>query len=88
MHDILGNGIFNADGDLWKIQRKTALNIFSVKNYKEFVGKVFLTEMNLLGIQLARVADESSEIDLQELFFKFTLDSFCKIGFNVCVYID
>lgn len=30
MHDFLGDGIFNVDGDQWKDQRKTASNIFNV----------------------------------------------------------
>ncbi len=30
-HDVLGQGIFNVDGESWRSQRKTAANIFSVK---------------------------------------------------------
>ncbi|KAJ3213323.1 hypothetical protein HDU67_003042 [Dinochytrium kinnereticum] len=37
VHDVLGGGIFNADGDSWKRQRKLAANIFNVRNFKEFV---------------------------------------------------
>lgn len=83
MHDILGPGIFNTDGELWRIQRKTAANIFSVKHFKSFVSEVFTAEMDKLTIQLQNFAQQGNIIDLQELMFKFTLDGFCKIGFHV-----
>lgn len=35
MHDLLGEGIFNSDGDRWKSQRKTASQIFHVKNFRD-----------------------------------------------------
>jgi fatty acid omega-hydroxylase len=35
MHDLLGHGIFNANGDQWKWQRKTASHIFNVKNFRD-----------------------------------------------------
>jgi cytochrome P450 len=83
MKDMLGNGIFNADGESWKAQRKTAANIFNIKNFKEFVGVVFVEEMDLLNVKLAEYAGSGKSFDLQELMFKFTLDSFCKIAFDV-----
>lgn len=33
--DLLGHGIFNANGEQWKYQRKTASHIFNVKNFKD-----------------------------------------------------
>lgn len=88
MHDLLGPGIFNSDGELWRIQRKTAANIFSVKHFKHFVSEVFTTEMDRLTIQLQKFADQGNVVDLQELMFKFTLDGFCKIGFHVIFKIN
>lgn len=35
MNDLFGHGIFNADGEQWKYQRKTAANIFNVKNFRD-----------------------------------------------------
>ena len=33
--DLLGHGIFNANGEVWKYQRKTASLIFNVKNFRD-----------------------------------------------------
>ncbi|KAI9326081.1 cytochrome P450, partial [Obelidium mucronatum] len=76
-HDTLGHGIFASDGASWKSQRKLAAKYFQldlfVQNFKDFVNQVFSAEMESL----------SSEFDLQDLFFKFTFDSFTKIGFGI-----
>lgn len=80
LSDILGNGIFTVDGHSWRFQRKTAANIFSVKNFREFVGIVFKEEMDLV---ISKVNDSlSTPIDVHDLFFRFTLDGFAKIGFG------
>ncbi len=34
-HDLLGNGIFNADGDVWRPQRKISSNLFNVSQNNE-----------------------------------------------------
>ncbi|KAJ3116569.1 Protein kinase alk2 [Phlyctochytrium bullatum] len=85
MHDVLGHGIFNVDGDAWKKQRKIAANIFNVRNFKEFVGVVFHEEMALLATRLssAAAATPAAAVDLQDLFFRFTMDGFARIGFGV-----
>jgi hypothetical protein len=35
MMDLFGDGIFNANGEEWKYQRKTASLIFNVKNFRD-----------------------------------------------------
>lgn len=89
--DVLGHGIFNADGHSWKVQRKTAANIFSVKNFRDFVGSVFVDEMTRLENKLSKAATSGSPVDMQDLFFRFTLDGFGKIGFGIdlhCMEVD
>ncbi|KAJ1563026.1 hypothetical protein HK405_003963 [Cladochytrium tenue] len=80
--DILGHGIFAVDGDEWRAQRKTAALIFNVRNFREYVSVVFAGEMDRLASRLGRAADAGETLDLQDLFFRFTLDSFCRIGFG------
>ena len=83
LKDVLGGGIFASDGHDWKVQRKTSANIFSVKNFKEFVGTVFVQEFELFSKRLEEASMDGKCIDLQDLFFRFTLDSFGQIGFGV-----
>lgn len=35
LYELLGNGIFNANGEQWKYQRKAASHIFNVKNFRD-----------------------------------------------------
>ncbi|KAI8620483.1 cytochrome P450 [Chytriomyces sp. MP71] len=81
--DTLGHGIFNIDGARWKSQRKLAANIFNVKNFKDFVNETFAAEMQVFGEVLAGHAAAGREFDLQELFFRFTFDSFTKVAFGI-----
>ncbi|KAJ3320035.1 hypothetical protein HDU76_000402 [Blyttiomyces sp. JEL0837] len=80
--DTLGDGIFNADGENWWKQRKIASHIFSVKNFKSFVSVVFKDEMKTFTTRLEQLAQSQTPFDLQDLFFRFTLNGFCKIGFG------
>ncbi|ORY47209.1 cytochrome P450 [Rhizoclosmatium globosum] len=80
--DFLGHGIFNVDGERWKSQRKLAANIFNVKNFKDFVNDTFKSEMHEFSSVLAGYAATQQEFDLQDLFFRFTFDSFMKIGYG------
>lgn len=35
LSELLGKGIFNANGEKWKYQRKAASHIFNVKNFRD-----------------------------------------------------
>ncbi|KAI8806053.1 cytochrome P450 [Cladochytrium replicatum] len=83
MHAVLGSGIFNSDGETWRHQRKTASHIFNTKNFREFVSVVIRKEMDELVGVLTKVAETRQLVDLQDLFFRLTLDSFAKLAFSV-----
>ncbi|KAI8810653.1 cytochrome P450 [Cladochytrium replicatum] len=82
-HDVLGNGIFNSDGEQWRKQRKIASNIFNVNNFRDFVEKVFQREMGEFDTVLSRHAAQGTIIDLHDSFFRFTLDGFAQIAFSI-----
>ncbi|ORE06666.1 cytochrome P450 [Rhizopus microsporus var. microsporus] len=83
MHDLLGHGIFNANGDQWKWQRKTASHIFNVKNFRDQFTDVFVKELHLMCDHiLDKAASDGSIIDFQDIMFRFTLDSFVYLGFG------
>ncbi|KAI9257744.1 cytochrome P450 [Helicostylum pulchrum] len=84
LQELLGNGIFNANGEIWRYQRKTASHIFNVKNFRDEFTNVFVKEMRVMCDKiLDKAADEGGIVDFHEVMFKFTLDSFVLLGFGV-----
>ncbi|KAL0447035.1 UNVERIFIED_CONTAM: cytochrome [Sesamum latifolium] len=83
MEVLLGDGIFNADGELWRKQRKTASFEFASKNLRDFSTVVFREYSLKLFDILCQASYSNQEIDMQELLMRMTLDSICKVGFGV-----
>ncbi|CDH48255.1 cytochrome p450 [Lichtheimia corymbifera JMRC:FSU:9682] len=84
MNDLFGNGIFNANGEDWKYQRKTASLIFNVKNFRDQFTDVFVQEIDYMSETIWDKAAENHEsVDFHDIMFKFTLDSFILLGFGV-----
>ncbi|BFG33032.1 hypothetical protein CerSpe_193060 [Prunus speciosa] len=82
--DFLGHGIFNADGELWKVQRKTASYAFNTKSLRNFVMENVKTEIQSRLIPcLARAAETGCRLDLQDVLERFAFDNVCKLAFNV-----
>ncbi|KAG9064688.1 hypothetical protein KI688_002947 [Linnemannia hyalina] len=127
LRPIFGDGIFSADGQHWRWQRKAASKIFNVNWYRTYTSTVFRQESQLVINYFNKITDtsltsmakssaaahESSTptgphvdisvpispvtplredralldpaskvIDLQSIFYLFTLDSFGRIGFG------
>lgn len=83
MDVLLGDGIFNADGELWRKQRKTASFEFASKNLRDFSTIVFREYSLKLSSILSQACKTGKVVDMQELFMRMTLDSICKVGFGV-----
>ncbi|GJJ73497.1 hypothetical protein EMPS_05855 [Entomortierella parvispora] len=83
LSQILGNGIFNSDGALWKMHRKTASHVFSTKIYRALIDGAFTTHSTQLCAVLDRAAKEGRPVDLQALFLRLTLDAFAKLSFGL-----
>ncbi|XP_051149267.1 cytochrome P450 704B1 [Andrographis paniculata] len=83
MEVLLGDGIFNADGELWRKQRKTASFEFASRNLRDFSTVVFREYSLKLFDILCQASYINKEIDMQELLMRMTLDSICKVGFGV-----
>ncbi|KAF9956547.1 hypothetical protein BGZ72_002681 [Mortierella alpina] len=82
MEPLLGEGIFSVDGEHWKWQRKLASHIFSVKAFRHYTSDVFCREAQAVIKYLNSVADTGRTVDMQQLFYCFTLDSFGEIAFG------
>ncbi|KAJ8760999.1 hypothetical protein K2173_022037 [Erythroxylum novogranatense] len=83
MEALLGDGIFNVDGELWRKQRKTASFEFASKNLRDFSTTVFREYSLKLSSILGQACFCNKEVDMQDLFMRMTLDSICKVGFGV-----
>lgn len=81
--ELLGDGIFNADGDLWRQQRKTASFLFTMRNLKDNMADVIASKIQCVIMVLEKSCDDSQPVDLQDLFFRFTFDSFVQIAFGI-----
>lgn len=83
LSDLLGAGIFVADGDLWSSQRKIASYEFNTRSLKSFVADTVRSEITtrLLPV-LAAAADASSTVDLQEILERFAFDNICNLAFG------
>nr|XP_043629474.1 alkane hydroxylase MAH1-like isoform X2 [Erigeron canadensis] len=77
--DILGDGIFNSDHELWEIHRKTTMtSVFKHPDFHTLLETNIINKINkgLLPL-LESVSLNNLETDLQEIFQRFTFDAIC-----------
>ncbi|XP_073139117.1 cytochrome P450 704C1-like [Henckelia pumila] len=79
LKDLFGDGIFAVDGDKWRYQRKLASYEFSTKMLRDFSSDVFRSN----AAKLADKICEETQVELQDLLMKTTMDSMLKVGFGV-----
>ncbi|URE24507.1 Cytochrome P450 [Musa troglodytarum] len=83
LSDLLGHGIFSADGHLWSLQRKTASREFTTRSLKSFVSDVVRFQLrDRLLPRLSVASDEGGTVDLQDLLRRFAFDNICTIAFG------
>ncbi|KAL7588096.1 hypothetical protein Lser_V15G36660 [Lactuca serriola] len=80
LFDIFGDGIINLDGHLWEIHRKTIMSLFRQPNFQSAFEAVVWNKVEtaLLPV-LESISKTGMEIDLQEIFQRFTFDTICKV---------
>ena len=72
-HDLLGQGIFNSDGDLWYHQRKTAPRMFKQQLMTTHMWKVVSKNSNKV-VDLLLSSDQDASVDVFNVMNRFTLD--------------
>ncbi|CAE8595307.1 unnamed protein product [Polarella glacialis] len=82
LNELLGEGIFNADGALWHSQRKTASRMFTAQLFKDQIWHVVRKNSGTLCRLLEGVADSGETVDVFRLMNRFTLDTIGEIGFG------
>ncbi|KAL6659996.1 hypothetical protein ACP70R_002118 [Stipagrostis hirtigluma subsp. patula] len=90
--DVLGGGIFNADGESWRLQRVKAQMLMAAPRFRAFAARCSRdkVEASLLPF-LAHAADAGGPCDLQDVFLRLTFDLTCALVFGVdpgCLAVD
>lgn len=81
---MLGTGVFNSDGDMWKFHRMMTRPFFSKDRISHF--DIFERHSDEAIALATRRLHEGHAIDIQDLFSRFTLDSATDFLFGNCVY--
>lgn len=87
----MGSGIFtiqhgeHREGRMWYHQRKTSSHIFTKSNFKFLMRDTFLSKSRVMIDEISSAMDqhhESPPLDMQSMFFAFTMDSIMQIFFG------
>lgn len=82
-HDLLGQGIFNSDGDTWLFQRKTAALEFTTRTLRQAMARWVSRAIKLRFCPILKAAqDECKPVDLQDLLLRLTFDNICGLAFG------
>ncbi|XP_057765280.1 alkane hydroxylase MAH1-like [Salvia miltiorrhiza] len=85
--DILGDGIFGADFELWEIHRKTTLAQLTHADFNAYLQRTVWhkVETGLFPV-LDHFCAEGKDLDLQDVFQRLTFDNICKfvVDYDPC----
>ncbi|RXH70477.1 hypothetical protein DVH24_013223 [Malus domestica] len=82
-HDLLGDGIFNSDGDTWLFQRKTAALEFTTRTLRQAMARWVSRAIELRFCPILETAqNEAKPVDLQDLLLRLTFDNICGLAFG------
>ncbi|RIB00396.1 cytochrome P450 [Gigaspora rosea] len=82
-YEMFGDGIFAVNGYKWKFQRRIISHLFLGKNFKNLIYTSVIGKSKIVINILKKYADSGKPIDLQDLFYKFTMDTFGDMSFGV-----
>lgn len=80
MEGVFGNGIFNRDGDVWKMHRSMTRPFFSRDRISDYVTIGKHTDVALRV--LSKLSSRSKAVDVQDLFARFTIDAAAEFLFG------
>ncbi|XP_031096202.1 cytochrome P450 86A22 [Ipomoea triloba] len=82
-HDLLGEGIFNSDGDTWLFQRRTAALEFTTRTLRQAMARWVSRAIKMRFCPILKTAQlESKPVDLQDLLLRLTFDNICGLAFG------
>lgn len=74
-------GLLTTQDEVWRHGRKIASHLFSTSVLNTHMETVFLKNGNILADKLEKMMGK--DVDMQDMFFRFTMDSFCEIAFGI-----
>ncbi|EMD40964.1 hypothetical protein CERSUDRAFT_111537 [Gelatoporia subvermispora B] len=84
MKSVLGTGVFNSDGDMWKFHRSMTRPFFSRERISHF--EIFNRHAELTIARMKKRLQADVAVDFQDLVSRFTLDSASEFLFGTCVH--
>lgn len=86
--DLFGNGIINADGDLWKLQRKAGLSFLTTANLRVLTDIALPQYLSESVAELKASTGRETAIDLQHIFHEITTKLMGKMAYNMEMHAD
>ncbi|CAJ2668884.1 unnamed protein product [Trifolium pratense] len=90
--EVLGDGIFRSDSEIWKYNRTLLHSIFKQESFHAFIQKTVEEKVcSCLLVFLDNACKEGVQVDLQDVFQRLTFDNICSVvlGFDPrCLSID
>ncbi|THU87636.1 cytochrome P450 [Dendrothele bispora CBS 962.96] len=84
MGSVLGVGVFNSDGDMWKLHRSMTRPFFTRDRITHF--ELFDRHALICIQQMKKRLEEGYPVDFQDLMGRFTLDAATEFLFGTCFH--
>nr|GEW48323.1 alkane hydroxylase MAH1-like [Tanacetum cinerariifolium] len=81
--DVMGKGILTSAGEIWAMNHKVVMHVLNHAEFQTTLETIVWNklESGLLPI-LESVSGNGVEVDLQDIFQRFTFDTICKLLFD------
>jgi len=81
--ELMGQGIFAVDGELWQDHRKVAAHLFSANGLRSKMERSFTEHGSKLTELLVSVEGTGRAVDWQDVMAGLTFETICQIAFGV-----
>eukprot|EP01147_Barroeca_monosierra_P005865 gene5865-9063_t len=81
--ELLGDGIFDVDGPEWSYQCMYFTSYFDLNLFSFLNDSVFVRHAQLVLDKIEGHANENKSFDLQDLFYRYTLESIGQIAYGI-----
>ncbi|KAF8317438.1 cytochrome P450 monooxygenase pc-3 [Clavulina sp. PMI_390] len=83
-HPVLGSGVFNSDGAMWKFHRNLARPFFTRDRISDF--DVFERHAGAIIERMKASFSSGTPLDIQDVYSRFAMDSATEFLFGECVH--